>query len=202
VQETIKYPTTRNGKTTFNLLLKASEQCFFEKGYHGTTVADITQKAGVAAGTFYLYFPSKMSLYRHLLNELSRDIRKEIASKIDPKAKRLDQERAGIKAFLEYAVQNPHMYQIIWESLYIDRSLFQSYYDAFAKRYVKGLTAAKDANEMADLDLEIVAYILMGITNFVGLKIILDLGQSQSKIEHVVDTIMHLLAHGIFKADA
>jgi AcrR family transcriptional regulator len=201
MQESVKIPTTRNGITTFNLLLKASEACFFEKGYHGTTVADITQKAGVAAGTFYLYFPSKMSLYRHLLNELSRDIRKEIASNIDRSKARSVQERAGIKAFLEYAIKNPHMYQIIWESLYIDRSLFQSYYDAFAKRYVKGLATAQENGEMDGLDLEIVAYILMGITNFLGLKIILDMGQTQSKIEEVVDTIMHILNHGLFKAE-
>ncbi len=201
MDESIKIPTTRNGTTTFNLLLKASEACFFEKGYHGTTVADITQKAGVAAGTFYLYFPSKMSLYRHLLNELSHDIRKEIASKIDPSLKRVDQEKAGIRAFLEYAIKNPHMYQIIWESLYIDRSLFHAYYDAFAKRYIKGLTPAKEAHEMANLDLEIVAYILMGITNFMGLKIILDLGESESKMDAVVDTIMHVLKHGLFTAE-
>lgn len=199
MQETVKIPTTRNGMTTFNLLLKASEACFFEKGYHGTTVADITQKAGVAAGTFYLYFPSKMSLYRHLLNELSRDIRKEIASKIDPSLKRSDQERAGIKAFLEYAIENPHMYQIIWESLYIDRSLFQSYYDAFAKRYVKGLKGAQEKGEIGPLDLEIVAYILMGITNFMGLKIILEMGQNKSKIDDVIDAIMEILNHGLFK---
>lgn len=199
MQDTVKIPTSRNGITTFNLLLKASESCFFENGYHKTTVADITQKAGVAAGTFYLYFPSKMSLYRHLLNELSRDIRKEIASKIDTSLPRSAQERAGIKAFLEYAIKNPHMYQIIWESLYIDRSLFQSYYDAFAKRYVKGLSSALEKGEMAELDLEIVAYILMGITNFLGLKIILEMGQSQSQIDDVVETIMDILNHGLFK---
>ena len=199
MQETVKIPTTRNGITTFNLLLKASEDCFFEKGYHGTTVADITQKAGVAAGTFYLYFPSKMSLYRHLLNTLSREIRKAIASKIDSSLKRSDQERAGIKAFLEYAIENPHMYQIIWESLYIDRSLFQSYYDAFAKRYVKGLQGAQENGEIGNLDLELVAYILMGITNFMGLKIILEMGQNTNKIDEVTDAIMDILNHGLFK---
>ena len=40
-------------------LLDAAEKLFAEKGYAETTVLDIAEAAGVAKGTFYLYFPSK-----------------------------------------------------------------------------------------------------------------------------------------------
>jgi AcrR family transcriptional regulator len=40
-------------------LLDAAERLFSEKGYAETTVLDIAEAAGVAKGTFYLYFPSK-----------------------------------------------------------------------------------------------------------------------------------------------
>ncbi len=196
--EKIKLPTTRNGKATFHLLLRAAELLFLENGYHKTTVADITQKAGVAAGTFYVYFPSKISLYQHLLTDISHSIRKEIAEKIKDKDSRRDKEKEGIKAFLEYAVKNPHMYNIIWESFYIDRALFRDYYESFSRRYVRGLESALKTAEIADVDLEVVSYILMGVTNFVGLKLILDLGDTPKTIESVVDTIMHVLDHGLF----
>lgn len=196
--EQIKHPTTRNGKATFNLILRAAELLFLENGYHKTTVADITKKAGVAAGTFYLYFPSKISLYQHLLLDISHTIRKEIASRIKEKDSRRDKEKEGIKAFLEYAIKNPHMYNIIWESFYIDRALFREYYESFSKRYVRGLLQAKTDGEVADVDLEIVSYILMGITNFVGLKLILDLGDHPHTVDHVVNTIIEILDHGLF----
>jgi AcrR family transcriptional regulator len=42
---------------------------FSAKGYHNTKVSDIVQEAGVAQGTFYLYFDSKADLFSALLDE-------------------------------------------------------------------------------------------------------------------------------------
>ncbi|HYU58812.1 MAG TPA: TetR/AcrR family transcriptional regulator [Actinomycetota bacterium] len=43
-------------------LMDAALRVFLEKGAASTTVADITDAAGVAKGTFYLYFDSKEAL--------------------------------------------------------------------------------------------------------------------------------------------
>lgn len=40
-------------------LLDAADELFRDRGVAATTVADITERAGVAKGTFYLYFESK-----------------------------------------------------------------------------------------------------------------------------------------------
>ncbi len=40
-------------------ILTAAREVFQEKGYEDATVSDIVRRAGVAQGTFYLYFPSK-----------------------------------------------------------------------------------------------------------------------------------------------
>lgn len=42
---------------------------FTEKGYPGTTVADIVREAGRAHGTFYLYFDNKQDVFAALLDE-------------------------------------------------------------------------------------------------------------------------------------
>lgn len=198
IESDIKIPTTRNAITTFNMIIEAALEKFYEGGYHGTTINAITQHAGVAAGTFYLYFPSKMALYKHILITLSHNIRKEIASKVALKESRLEKEREGIKAFIQYVQKNPQMYNVIWESLYIDRNLFREYYESFAKRYVKGLQSAQDQGEIETLDVEVTAYVLMGITNFVGLKVLLDLGSNNEDLEHIIDSVMMLLERGLF----
>src|SRR3954453_23974140 len=43
-------------------LLSAARSVFSKKGYEKGTVAEIVGRAGVAQGTFYLYFPGKESL--------------------------------------------------------------------------------------------------------------------------------------------
>jgi AcrR family transcriptional regulator len=45
-----------------NELLTAARAVFAAKGYEGATVAEIVKRAGVAQGTFYLYFPGKDAL--------------------------------------------------------------------------------------------------------------------------------------------
>jgi AcrR family transcriptional regulator len=43
-------------------ILSAALELFAEKGFHGTAVPEIAQKAGVAAGTIYRYFESKEAM--------------------------------------------------------------------------------------------------------------------------------------------
>lgn len=50
-------------------LMQAGMMLFSAKGYHNTKVSDIVQEAGVAQGTFYLYFDSKADLFSALLDE-------------------------------------------------------------------------------------------------------------------------------------
>lgn len=43
-------------------IVRAAIQAFGEKGIEKTKISDIVQLAGVAQGTYYLYFPSKLSV--------------------------------------------------------------------------------------------------------------------------------------------
>ncbi|WP_438313877.1 TetR family transcriptional regulator [Sporosarcina sp. FA9] len=43
-------------------IVRAAVKIFSEKGIEKTKISDIVKEAGVAQGTFYLYFPSKLSL--------------------------------------------------------------------------------------------------------------------------------------------
>jgi len=50
-------------------LLAAALDCFVEKGFAATRMEDIARRAGVAKGTFYLYFPSKEAVFEALVRE-------------------------------------------------------------------------------------------------------------------------------------
>ncbi len=47
-------------------ILAAARKVFAQKGYDGATIADIARAAGVAAGTVYLYYASKIDLFAAL----------------------------------------------------------------------------------------------------------------------------------------
>jgi AcrR family transcriptional regulator len=50
-------------------LLEAALVCFSKKGYHGTTIDDITREAGITKGGLYWHFKSKWDIFRAILDE-------------------------------------------------------------------------------------------------------------------------------------
>ncbi len=64
-------------------ILAAARFVFDEKGYEGATVSDIVTKAGVAQGTFYLYFDSKKGLVVELARQPMADMAVRLKSILD-----------------------------------------------------------------------------------------------------------------------
>jgi AcrR family transcriptional regulator len=56
-------------------LIDAAKDVFAQKGYHATTVDDVTRAAGVAKGTFYLYFSEKREVYYEVVRAFLRLIK-------------------------------------------------------------------------------------------------------------------------------
>lgn len=194
----ISKPKTKRGRETLNRILSAAAQVFYEKGYHSASINDITRMAGVASGTFYVYFDGKYTLYKFLLLQCSHMIRKHLHQATKNCKTRHEVERVGMQAWLEFVQKNPYVYHIIWESLYIDKQLFQDYYENFCSAYMQGVEAGKQAGEIRpEIDSEVLAYTLMGASNFLGLNWCLfkDHGVDMSK---VTESFMHIITGGIF----
>ena len=65
-------------------LLAAARSVFAKKGYDEATVSEIVSRAGVAQGTFYLYFPGKESLagaFAELVSERLAEVATEKTSR-------------------------------------------------------------------------------------------------------------------------
>jgi hypothetical protein len=125
------------------------------------------------------------------------EIRHLLATSIRGCKSRYEKEREGIKCFIKYAVTTPNAYNIIWGSLSIDRQLFIDYYVSFADSYSRGLL--KDGDEVSLSDTESIAYLLMGISNFLGLKAMFN-QMTDEEIDKMVDeTVMPALRDGILK---
>ena len=199
----INKPQTERGKKTLNSIVNAAVQVFYEKGYHNASINDITSLAGVATGTFYIYFDGKYNLYKYLLLSCSRMIRKHLTKSIEGCTTRREAERIGLKCWMDFVLKNQYIYPIIWESMYIDRKLFDDYYITFCEAYSKGLKKAEDEGEVADIDPEVLAYALMGISNFIGLNWgLFRHNTSDAEVDRVVDEYMKILDNGIFAAGA
>ncbi len=55
-------------------ILRAAKEVFAARGYHATGVSHIIKRAGIARGTFYLYFKSKHAVLERLLEDVIQEI--------------------------------------------------------------------------------------------------------------------------------
>lgn len=197
----ISRPKTKRGRETLNNLLSAAAQEIYEKGFHNAAISDITRRAGVASGTFYVYFDSKDDLYKFLLLQCSHMIRRHLNQMTKNCKDRKEVEEVGLREWIRFVQENQYMYHIIWESLYVDKQLFVDYYTTFSQSYIKGIDAAKERGEVApEIDSEVLAWTLMGASNFLGLKWGL-FDDHPDNIDYVVRNFMRIITGNIFPAE-
>ena len=96
-------------------LLACALEVFAEKGYHAASVSHIIKRAGVARGTFYLYFQNKRSVFDELLDDLFALLNSKI-KRIDPSrgpAGVVAQMESNVDAIMDSMLQNRAMLRIL-----------------------------------------------------------------------------------------
>ncbi len=186
-----KIPKTRRGRETRNKLLDAAEKEFGERGYHDAAISGITQRAGVALGTFYVYFDSKEEIFRALVAHMGHLTRTWIAERVAESPDRLTAERQGIEAFMDFVRGHGNLYQIISEAQFVAEDAYRDYYMGFAEAYRQNLERAADKGEIRQGDYDVWAWALLGMSVFLGMRFALwdDTRSSKDMAAAVADLI-------------
>ncbi len=187
-------PVTARGQRSRLRLLRAAEYVFGQKGFEGASIAEICRRAGSALGSFYTYFPDKKAAYVELVDSLGSRLRSELATAVEGIDDRLDVERAGLRAFFDFAARHRQLYRIVRQAEFVDPPAFHRYYRKLAAAYSTGLAKAMDEGELRVLDPEIAAYSLMGMADFLGMRWVL---WETGDLDHVVDGAMDFLTGGL-----
>lgn len=190
-------PKTNLGLVKMHTLVEVAERLFTQSSFFEVSVSDICKEAHTAVGTFYIYFETKTDIYRYLVEDYKRRIKRSLSQSIAGCTTRYERERAGIKSFVRFSVENPNVYHIVWGSLAVEKQLFEDYYMSFADSYARALQG--DQEELVSEDVMSLAYMLMGIASFLGLRGIFE-QMNDEQIDAMVDgTIMSILEKGLFR---
>jgi len=166
-------PLSKRGLDTRRRLLDAAEAVFGELGYHDASVVRVAQTAGVAAGTFYLYFDSKKAIFDELVRDLNRRVRHAMKEASSQGETRLQQELLGFEAYFEFTSSHPALYRIIRQAEFVSPEMLRYHYDRLSASYVEALAAASESGEIGRLDPEVAAFALMGLGEMIGMRWIL-----------------------------
>jgi AcrR family transcriptional regulator len=102
-----------------NALLDAAFDLFAKAGVHGATIDQIVEKAGVAKGTFYLYFKNKYDILDMIvIRKTSALLRDAImASKTRSFTDRIDEVLCVADYLIDHLTQDKLMMRIIHKNL-------------------------------------------------------------------------------------
>ncbi|MEH7235570.1 TetR/AcrR family transcriptional regulator [Bacillus sp. JJ1562] len=188
---------TPKGLETREKLLRAAEEVFGQKGFYETSIVNISQEAKVAQGTFYNYFPSKKDIFDELIQQYSRELRLAIKEEMGKANNFEDAQRKGFKAFFNWVKNRRNLYSIVQQAVVVDKELYRWYYDKLANGFLKSLSAGIGVGEFKEIDQETVAYCLMSIGQFLGMRWVY--WEQQDVPEEAFEAAMTLIFEGLKK---
>ncbi|MGH8924487.1 MAG: TetR/AcrR family transcriptional regulator [Acidimicrobiia bacterium] len=184
------------GERTRRALLEAAEEVFAQWGWENASIVKITQKAGVSQGTFYRYFVSKQAVFDELVADLNRRVRRAMSAGVDLGKNRLEAERLGFEGFFRFTAEHPALYRVIRQAEFASPTALHLHYERIAEGYQRGLSQAMANGEIVKGDPEVLAYVLMGIGELVGMRWILWNGGTEVP-KDVLEEMMRFIMRGL-----
>ena len=86
---------------------------FAERGYSATRIVDICERAGVAKGLFYWYFPTKLDLFTELVRSMRHALRRAQAEAMDPAGDALTRIRQGTVASVRFMAEHATYFALV-----------------------------------------------------------------------------------------
>lgn len=149
-------------------ILQAAKNVFAERGYHSASISDIIKSAGIARGTFYLYFSSKDAVFESILElaieELeTRIISVEVGEGAPPPAMQLQQ---NVSRVLNYMLADRALIQLILNhGLPPDTDVahrVEAFFDHVEERIASSLTHGMAMGLVRDCDPALTAALILG----------------------------------------
>ncbi len=94
-------------------IMDAALKLFVERGFHGTSTAEIAKNAGVATGTLFHYFKTKEELINHLYFYTKDSLLNEVKEFYDDKKSLKENLKALWLKFVYFSIDNPYKFQFI-----------------------------------------------------------------------------------------
>ncbi len=183
-------------------LLSEGAQLFARYGLKKTTIKELTEKAGIAQGTFYKFFSSKEELYFGVLERKEEQIKEELLTS-DLVAGEVSREdfRQFLKKAFNLVEQSPLLKNLYQEGEY--RQLVNKVPEEKIKDHISNdletlaplLKKWQESGSLKECDLEAVSGLLRGL--FLLTLHRKEIGENY--FEKAVDLLIDLMAEGLIK---
>lgn len=146
-------------------IIAAAQEVFLAQGIDNTKVSDIVKLAGIAQGTFYLYFPTKAAVMPEIAKQVIVEILAYLQQQTKQSTSAEQQLNDMIDAMMRFNLEQKDRLQLLYAGLakseYIREweDIYAPFYDWMAHLIVRG---QQEKSMNADMDAFSTARILIG----------------------------------------
>jgi len=186
-------------------ILISARDVFGRIGYARATVDDIVKEAGVARGTFYLYFEDKREALEELIDRFSVRIGGAIIRIVtdDPKKPVADQVLENIRGILGVCLEEREMTKILFtDAVGVDPEFqrkLTTFYDGVVLLLTESLRDGQALGVVADGEPRVLAYLTIGALKELLYQAV-TLGLSGESAEALATQMYAFLRHGYLRA--
>ncbi|SUJ14269.1 Uncharacterized HTH-type transcriptional regulator yvdT [Sporosarcina pasteurii] len=181
-------------------IVHAAIQMFREKGIDKTTVSDIVKNAGIAQGTFYLYFSSKLALMpaiAEVMVEKTMDIVKDTVQEDAPFQEKLEQL---VGAIFLVAREYNEIQALIYAGLASTEHLkeWETVYAPFYQWISALLIEAEQAKVVRDtINIERTSKLLIGLVESAAEQVYLYDVTDETEVNRQKEEVLLFLLHAL-----
>lgn len=181
-------------------LLKAAAQVVGEVGYANASVTLITQRAGVAQGTFYNYFQSRQEILDALLPALGKDMLDHVRQAALGGHSFAELEDRSFRGFFDFLERTPHFFRILNEADVFAPEGHAQHFDVISARYLRFLRQSYQNGEFPGFredELETIVFILIAARTYLAMRYVFGEDGQKPLPQSVADTYIKFVRFGL-----
>jgi AcrR family transcriptional regulator len=156
-----------------NYILQTAEKLFAQRGFYGTTMADLAAVSEFSVGTLYNFFKSKEEVYYSLIMDKLDSMLEQLAREINKLPQGLPQIKGLIEGIFKFFQENKEFFHIFFaERFHLVTSVgptamreLRRKYLVYIKFVTKIMARAIKQKEVKDVDPQKLTFFLVGIMN-------------------------------------
>ncbi len=195
---------TERGRLIRESLLKSAAEIVGDVGYQNASVSLITQRAGVAQGTFYNHFESRQDIFDQILPTIGIQMLDYVKECAKAGESVFEKEELSFIAFFSFQQKNPHFFRILNEAENFAPKAYRSHLELVSKGYINFLRHASEQGDIQEYDpqeFEVIAFILMAARSYLAWRFAHGAEQQNNIPEWVTKAYMKFVRQGLASID-
>ncbi len=183
-------------------LIQAALAAFGKKGYHAAQVSDIIAEAGVARGTFYLYFEGKREIFAAVLAKVFEEVQAQVRPIPHEAFAELPGQILGnLRRVTDLLGKNPLYIKLLFsDAVGLDKEFdaqLRTFYDRILDYIHRGIRQGQQMGFVREGDEKVLALCLLGCFKEVFFQSILGgkLPASQTVEREIYTFVINSIVH-------